>query len=135
MDIFEQLRRDEGVRRFPYADSVGKLTIGVGHNLTDNGLTEVQIEHILADDVAEASTALSMLPWYGGLDEVRKAVLVNMAFNIGVAGLLGFHKMLSLLELGKYDEAAAEMMNSKWADQVGARAKRLSMQLASGQWT
>jgi lysozyme len=135
MDLLSQLRRDEGVHRFPYTDTVGKLTIGVGHNLTDKGLTDSQIAAILADDVTEVQNSLTGISWYVGLDSVRQAVIVNMSFNMGVAGLLAFHKMIGLIELGKYDEAAAEMLNSKWADQVGDRAQRLSRQLATGAWT
>lgn len=134
MDIFEQLRRDEGSRNFPYGDTIGKLTIGVGHNLTDKGLTADQIQIILQDDVSEIQVSLSALSWYAGMDGVRQAVIVNMAFNMGTIGLLNFHKMIGWIYVGKYDEAAAEMLRSKWAGEVGARAERLSKQLATGEW-
>lgn len=134
MDIFEQLRRDEGVKRFPYTDTVGKTTIGVGHNLTDNGLTNEQIDKILIDDVAAAYAPLNALPWFLNLDFIRQAVLVNMMFNLGPTRFLGFHKMLTHMEACDYPGAAQEMLDSEWAKQVGDRAQRLAKQLATGQW-
>ena len=134
MDIFEQLRRDEGTRQFPYLDALGKVTIGVGHNLDDKGLTPNQIDQILKDDVAEIDLALQSIPWFSGLDDVRKGVLRNMAFNLGVHGLLGFHDTLGHMERGEWDKAAAAMLQSRWAGQVGARATRLALQLTSGEW-
>lgn len=135
MDIYEQLQRDEGKRKFPYLDTVGKTTIGYGHNLTDKGLTDAQIMQILEDDVAEVTGALALaLPWFDGLTEPRQGVIVNMAFNMGLRGLLAFEKTLGFVEAGDYEQAATEMLNSRWATQVGGRATRLAQQLQTGQW-
>lgn len=135
MDIFEQLRRDEGSRNFPYTDTVGKLTIGVGRNLTDRGLANDEINDLLVNDVNQVKMDLTRsLPWYASLDEARRGVLENMAFNMGLHGLLAFHKMLTFMEAGEYDQAATEMLNSKWSAQVGDRAKRLALQLQTGEW-
>lgn len=135
MDLLEQLKRDEGLRLQPYRDSVGKLTIGYGRNLDDVGISGEEAEILLEHDAERAWKALySRLPWVINLDEVRRAVLVNMAFNLGIAGLLQFKNTLALAESGKYREAAAEMLKSKWAQQVGERAARLARQMESGQW-
>lgn len=135
MDIFEQLTRDEGTRAFPYLDSVGKTTIGVGRNLTDVGLSPEEISFLLKNDVDRATSQLvSRLPYFPALDPVRQAVLVNMAFNLGFHGLEGFPKMLLAIAQGDWEGAASEMLNSKWASQVGARAERLAQQIRTGQW-
>ncbi len=135
MDIIEQLKRDEGCRLKPYTDTVGKLTIGIGRNLTDNGIRQREADFMLQNDVDEVEHDLFMaLPWLSKLDDVRKFVLVNVAFNIGWHGLLSFHKTLTFIEDGDYDSAATAMLQSKWATQVGARANRLSDQMRSGEW-
>lgn len=135
MDICEQLRRDEGLRLFPYNDSVGKLTIGVGRNLTDRGISNDEATILLQNDVTAVKSQLdSQLPWFSNLNDARQGVLINVGFNIGFAGLLGFHNTLTLLEAGDYAGASAELLKSKWATQVGARATRLAEQLRTGNW-
>jgi len=132
----EQLIRDEAVRLKPYRDSVGKLTIGVGRNLDDVGISHDEAMTLLANDIDHASAQLrSKLPWTISLDEVRQAALINMAFNMGIGGLLGFRKFLAALEAGDYKTAAEEMMSSLWYKQVGDRAHRLSVQIETGEWT
>ena len=74
------------------------------------------------------------LPWISKLDPARKGVLINMAFQMGVAGLLGFKNTLALIQSGKYQEAARAMLQSKWATHTPARAQRLSNQMATGNW-
>lgn len=128
-----ELRRDEGVRLKPYKDSVGKLTIGVGRNLDDNGISQAECDLMLQNDIADHCAELDRkLPWWKGLDEVRQRVLANMAFNMGVAKLLGFKNTLALVESGDYAKAADEMLNSAWAKQVGLRATRLSGMMRTG---
>lgn len=134
MDIYEQLERDESRKRFPYKDSVGKLTIGIGHNLDDKGLPDPIIDALLRSDVAEVDSGLVVLPWIIGLNDARRGVLRNMAFNLGVHGLLGFHNALNALEHENWEAAAAELISSKWANQVGDRARRLAQQLHTGEW-
>lgn len=135
MTIVDQLRRDEGVRLKPYKDSVGKLTIGVGRNLDDVGISNDEADLLLANDIAFASKMLEQaLPWTGGLDQARLGVLLNMTFNMGVGSLLQFHDTLAKIKAGDYVGASEAMLRSKWAEQVGARAHRLALQMESGQW-
>lgn len=133
--ISSQLRRDEGVEKFPYLDTVGKTTIGVGRNLTDVGLSDAEIDFLLANDIQKVLTQLqARLPYFEALDPARQGVLVNMAFNLGFAGLEGFPRMLSAFAQGDWERAASEMLESLWATQVGARAERLAEQTRTGQW-
>ena len=134
-NIADQLRRDEGTRLKPYTDSVGKLTIGVGRNLTDKGITQDEANALLAGDIESARQELYQnLPWTINLDEVRRGVLVNMTFNLGIGGLLQFKNTLAHIQKGEWENAAADMLVSKWAEQVGPRAHRLALQVTSGVW-
>jgi len=129
----QELVVDEGVRSKPYVDTVGKTTIGVGRNLTDVGLSSEEIDYLLTNDINKASKLLfESLPWVNSLSEVRQRALVNMTFNLGIKGLLGFINTLNLIQNGKYEEASQSMLKSKWATQVGARAKRLSLMIKEG---
>ena len=114
----QQLIDHEGLRLRPYSDTKGQLTIGVGHNLSVRGLTHDQVMDILDDDVTETINGLiQALPWTQTLDAPRFRVLVDVAFNAGIDGLLNFHKMLAALQKGDYVTAAAEIMNSQLAPQ------------------
>lgn len=144
MDIWEQLKRDEGQVLHVYKDSLGILTAGVGHNCESHHerlkegdpITQEQSDLWLLHDVADASRKVNEhLPWATHLDEARHGVLVNMAFNMGINGLLGFHRTLAMVEAGNYEGAASAMLESKWAEQVGARAERLAKQMETGIWT
>ena len=134
-NIVDQLLRDEGERLKMYLDSRGVPTIGVGHNLRDKAISKRASRTILEDDINDATSGLvTALPWVLALDEVRKGALQNMAFNLGVQGLLEFKKALAYMQQGAYQNAAGEFLNSAWAEQVGPRAHRLAQQIASGQW-
>ncbi|MCR1770736.1 glycoside hydrolase family protein [Burkholderia glumae] len=127
-----ELTRDEGRRLKPYVDTVGKITIGVGRNLTDVGISDDECDLLLTHDVASAVAWLDAeLPWWCRLDPVRQRVVVNMAFNLG-AKLLTFKNTLGAMERGDYAVAAAGMLASKWARQVGARADRLAGMMRAG---
>jgi lysozyme len=131
--LIGELKRDEGVRLKPYTDTVGKLTIGVGRNLTDVGISDDECTALLQNDVARTVAALDKsLPWWRKLDPVRQRVLVNMAFNLGMVGLLTFKNTLAAVQSGSYAAAAAGMLASKWATQVGDRAKRLAEMMRTG---
>lgn len=135
MTLREQLLRDEGCRLKPYRDSAGKLTIGIGRNLDDTGLSLAEAESLLDADITRASAQVyARIPWAIRLDEVRRAALVNMAFNLGVEGLLGFTRALAAMEKGDWGRAAHEMLSSAWHDQVGMRAERLALQIETGEW-
>ena len=132
--LAEQLKRHEGLKLKPYTDTVGKLTLGIGRNLEDKGITEQEALFMLNNDVDYFYRQLSKkLTWFKTLDDARQNVLVNMAFNLGIAGLMSFKKMLLACEHGNFKIAATEMLNSKWAEQVGYRANELAEQMRTGQ--
>lgn len=129
------LTKDEDRRTKPYRDSVGKLTIGIGHNLDDCGLSDAIIGAIFAEDEANASRDLfTALPWAAKLNDVRQNVLLNMCFNMGIHKLLEFKLTLAYIQGAHYEMAAQEMLNSQWAKQVGDRAKRLSAEMRTGEF-
>jgi len=134
MDIIEQLRRDEGVRFKPYTDTVGRLTVGVGRNLTDVGLSDDEVDYLLANDVKRAQEGLAQFAWYAGLDPVRQGACTNLAFNLGIAGLLHFPHFIAAMAHGDWTAAAGELADSLWAKQVGVRAVRLEQQIVTGEW-
>jgi len=134
VDIFEQLRRDEGVRSSPYVDTVGKITIGVGYNLTDRGMSDEWIESQLQADVSDVTNQLRSLTFWINIDEVRQGVFINMAFNLGFDGLMKFTRMLGAIQQKDWNSAATAMLDSKWAEQVGGRANRLAEQMRTGEW-
>ena len=130
------LIRDEGFRRSAYYDSLGYLTIGIG-KLIDakkgGGITFNEALYLLRNEIAGKETDLrSHLPWFDGLDEVRKAVLLSMAFQMGVMGVLAFRNTLRAVEEGRWNDAAEGMMASKWAQQTPLRAHRLAQAMRTG---
>ena len=131
----DQLRRDEGWRSKAYKDSVGKLTIGYGRNLDDVGISPDEGALMLQNDIQNATARLeTAFPWTLGLDDVRRGALLNMTFNMGVGGLAQFKDFLAKMQAGDWQGASVAMLDSKWADQVGARAQRLAIQVESGTW-
>ena len=125
--IISDLERDEGVRLKPYLDTVGKTTIGIGRNLTDNGITAAEAKVLLQNDLFRVANELDRVaPWWREMSQVRQNALVNMAFNLGLPRLLTFKKMMVALENGNFEIAWAEAMGSKWAAQVGERANRIA---------
>lgn len=132
-EMKKELIRDEGFRLKPYRCPAGKLTIGVGRNLDDTGITELEAEMLLAYDIERFGYQLDRaIPWWRRLDEVRQRVILNMAFNMGTAKLMDFTITLANVQAGRYKEAAAGMRNSRWAKQVGARAERLAVMMEKG---
>lgn len=122
-----------------YTDSLGYSTIGVGclvdPRVPGAGLPEPIIDALLEYQVAEKTREVhAALPWVAGLDEVRHAVVVDMAFNLGVPKLLKFKTTLTHLMASEWDSAAASMLDSLWAKQVGHRAVELSEMVRSGEW-
>ena len=148
-DSYSQLKRDEGEVLYVYDDATGKPivkgsvvkgypTVGIGILLDKDkggGLRPEESEFVFRNRLKLLDAELTArLPWISRLDPARKGVLINMAFQMGVAGLLGFRNTLALIQSGKYQEAARAMLQSKWATQTPARAQRLSNQMATGQW-
>jgi lysozyme len=129
----DELVRDEGLKLKPYRCTAGKLTIGVGRNLDDVGISASEAMLLLEHDINRVIAKLSYhLPWWSSLSENRQRVLANMAFNLGIDGLLKFKNTLSHIQNGNYSEAAKAMLESKWAKQVGERAVRLSKMMEAG---
>lgn len=132
--MIAELRRDEGVRLKPYRDPVGKLTIGTGRNLDDVGISDDENNLMLSNDVGRACASLDKaLPWWRNLDPVRQRVLVNMAFNMGIGTLLGFHNTLAAIQASDWQSAHDGMLASRWATQVGNRAQRLADMMLTGE--
>ena len=130
----EQLILHEGIRYKAYKDTVGKVTVGVGRNLVDRGLSTREVDYLLNNDIEDCRYQLDTeLPWWRTLSEVRQRVLVDMCFNLGISGLLGFKNTLGFIQAGAYDAAATGMLKSKWAEQVQSRAIRLAEMMRTGQ--
>lgn len=127
MSARDDLIREEGVRLKPYRDTVGKLTIGVGHNLDDLGITSLQAVNLLDDDISSHEADLDRdLPWWRGVSQGTQSALVQMCFQLGIAGLLGFKNMLAALEAADYATARQEAADSPWATtETPARAARV----------
>ena len=125
--LVERIKKHEGFRGQPYKDTTGHTTIGYGRNLDDNPLTEEEAEVLLLNDLQRThERLLRRLPVYAELDSTRQGVLLEMAFQLGVNGLLRFSKMLRAIEYARWEEAAWELMDSKYAQQVPERAARLA---------
>ena len=133
----EDLIRDEGIRLKPYRDEVGRLTIGVGRNLDDVGITYNEAMMMLDHDMAVAEVELRKakpeLMCSDVLSHERKDVLINMAFNMGITKVLKFERMWKALDMHNYAAASDEMLDSIWAGQVGPRAVRLAKIMKVGQ--
>ena len=146
--LIDQLKRHEGYRKRMYLCTAGKETIGFGYNLKanplhlssleignayKNGMNEVEAERILKLMISKCVDQLEeAIPFINKLDTVRQDCLINMCFNMGMVGLLKFKKSLLLIEAGEYSQASIELLNSKWAKDVGNRALELSTQMKSG---
>ncbi len=127
-----QLERHEGLRLKPYRDTVGKLTIGYGRNLDDVGIAPEEAELMLDNDIDQVERHLETVDEYRDLDPVRQTVISNMVYNLGFRGAIGFKKMWEALSRRDYELAADEMLNSRWASQVGYRARELAEIMRSG---
>ena len=126
MNIKDLLTLHEGKRNLPYEDTEGHLTIGIGHNL-EKPLSEAAIQQIFQDDLREAQSELDrVLPNWTDHNIPRQNVLIDMTFNLGAPRFLTFKKFIKALSRHDYTEAAKEMLDSQWADQVGQRAERLA---------
>lgn len=133
--LVKMLVRHEGLRLKPYLDSVGKLTIGVGRNLDDVGISEDEALHMLRNDLATAQAAVSKaLPFLWTLSEARSDALIDMALNLGEPRFRGFKKMIAAIERRDFEAAAREMLDSKWARQVGARSQELAEMVRTGSY-
>ena len=127
-----QIIAHEGLRLKPYTDTVGKLTIGCGRNLSDVGITYDEAMVLLDHDLDTAINDCASFPWFLALDPVRQRVVVDMRFNLGPTKLRGFARTLKAISDKRYGDAADAMLASKWAKQVGRRAQRLARMMRTG---
>jgi lysozyme len=128
--LLASLERDEGFVSHAYQDSEGYWTIGIGR-LVDagkgGGITKDEAHYLLGNDVKRTLAELdNSFPWWRNLPEKAQQGLANMAFNMGLGTLLKFKKTLQALKDGEFETAAVEALDSKWARQVGDRAKRIA---------
>jgi len=130
--LADQLIVDGGLKLKPYRCTAGRLTIGVGRNLDDRGITRGEALFLLGNDIDDCwARLLNTLAWLENAPEPVQEALTNMAFNLGVAGLLEFRQTLAALAARDYAGAARLMLASKWARQVGPRAARLAQAVKS----
>lgn len=139
-ETFEKIKKrlieHEGIRLKPYRCGAGKLTIGVGRNLEDRGISQEEALYLLKNDIElSEKECQSAFPFYESLDEQRQSVLLEMCFNLGMPRLKGFRMMLEALAYHDYSRASDEMLNSRWARQVGNRALRLAGMIRGSQRT
>jgi lysozyme len=134
----DQIKQDEGLVLNAYQDHLGFWTIGYGRLIDKRKggkISEDEALYLLKNDVSERVDVLSkQILFWNKLDDARKAVLLNMSFQLGIAGLLKFKNTLAFIEAGDYENAAANMLKSKWAQQTPNRAKRMAEQLRTGKW-
>lgn len=142
--LVPMLRAEEGLRLTCYDDATGRPivpgmkvaghpTIGIGRALDTNGITSAEADYLLGNDVAKVAAALDAnIPWWRALTVTRQVVLAGMAFQMGVAGLMGFRNTLAMVQTGDYRGAARGMLSSKWATQTPGRAARMAMMMEHG---
>lgn len=122
----------EGESLVPYTDTVGKVTIGVGRNLTDRGISMKTSRQMLDEDLDDAITTLARYAWFGTMNAVRQRAMIDMHFNLGASRFREFKKMIAALDHADFKTAAKEMLHSPWASQVGTRAVTLARMIETG---
>ena len=131
--MIKQLQRHEGLRLKPYHCSAGKLTIGYGRNLEDIGITQDEADMLLGNDLAKVCVQCQReFDWFDGLSELRKEAIINLVFNMGLEGFKQFRRTIAFIEAGQFIDAGAELLDSRYARQVGKRANEIASQLADG---
>ena len=137
-NLIRSLRGEEGEVLTEYKDHLGYSTIGVGRLIDKRkggGITKEESAYLLNNDIDKIIEQLDKrISWWKTLGEARRGVLVNMAFQMGVDGLLCFKNTLAMIQSGRYSDAAKGMLSSLWAKQTPARAKRMSEQMRTGVW-
>ena len=135
MNLIDTLVRHEGLRRLAYEDSVGVLTIGVGRNIEEVGLSDDEIYYLLKNDIRRCETELhNSFRWYKDLDQVRQEAMINLCFNLGITKLRKFKLALRAMEVKDYEDAADEFLDSLWATQVGQRAVEVTYMIRFGDY-
>ncbi|MGE4118933.1 MAG: lysozyme [Candidatus Nitrosocosmicus sp.] len=132
LSLRDWLIRHEGIKQKPYRCTAGKLTIGVGRNLDDNGISLEECYYLLDNDIKRCKKDLENYQWYTKQPPGVKDALVNMCFNLGINRLLKFKKMILALSASHFHQAANEALDSLWAKQVGQRAKDVANMIRDG---
>lgn len=134
--LVAELKRDEGIVSHAYPDSEGYLTIGMGFLIDQRlggGLDEDEIDFIARRRIEKTIAWLSKkYRWFDLLSDTRQRAIVNMGYNLGETRFGQFKGMIAALDIGHYDRAALEALDSKWAKQVGARATRIAEMIRRG---
>jgi len=138
IELLHDLKRDEGFKLKAYKDSVGLWTIGIGHLLGETlrmaEITEQEAYALFNQDVELAIVgARQLFDYWDLITPVRQDALINMTFNLGPTRLAGFKKFIAAVNAKMWNLAAQEMMDSKWAKQVGDRALRLKHMIQTGE--
>ena len=149
-EMITRLKLHEGCSLTPYKCPAGKLTIGIGHNVEDNpltaeelrvvgdwkhGITREAAHYLCRNDIERCIKELKKnLKWFEKLDKERKYALIDLCFNLGIRTLLTFKKTLASIAGGNYRTAAEQLLQSKYAKQVGKRAKRIAILIETGRW-
>lgn len=134
-NLEDLLLKHEGMMNKPYFCSSGKLTIGIGRNIEDNGITKDEAVILLKNDIERCEQeARKYFPWFDSLGLARQDVILSMIFNLGITRLLGFKNLISAIAKQDFKLAAEEMLASLWAKQVKARASELSEMMKTGQY-
>lgn len=134
-NLVEQLKRHEGIRLKPYRCTSDKLTIGIGRNLEDVGITEDEAEALLINDLRRVDEQVkTYMPWATNLTQARYDALMNFVFNVGIGTALKFKNAMEALKQSDFDTAAAELLDSRWSTQVGSRAIELADQIKTGKY-
>ena len=135
--LIEMIKRHEGVVPYAYQDSRGYWTIGVGRLIDEElggGLFDDEIDYLLTNDINRCIEEAETYPWFAGLSEPRQAVVISLLFNLGKPRWDGFKKAQAAIAEGDMAEASRQLLDSKWARQVGKRAHEMAAQLQSGEW-
>ena len=132
MTAIELITRHEGLSLKPYLCPANKLSIGVGRNLEDNGISEEEALFMLGTDIARVIEELNTLNFSMYLNDARRTAMIDMLFNLGLTRFLKFRLMIGALENKDWNEAARQMLDSNWATQVGARAEELATIIKTG---
>jgi len=130
--LAKQLIVHEGLSLKIYTDTAGKVSVGVGHNLTDKGLTQSQVMSILQTDISDTLNLLQAhFPWFGVLDDVRQRAIADLTFDL-MEKMLEFKKMIAAIQMQDWAGAHDELLNSAFAHEAPNRAKDLSIMLLTG---
>jgi len=136
-ELIEMLRRHEGVRDKVYLCSEGYETIGVGRNISADGLglSDDEINYLLENDIERVRKELAEeYYWFAGLNDARQDAMVDISFNLGQTRLRGFVNALEGMSREQFDNAADEFMDSKWSEQVGDRAVEVTEMIRTGEY-